>query len=165
MPLMNLEDALKVAKEIFEEARDLEVKDGGVQIGCDEYHAHSALDGCLSGDKNLKNVCKMGETIRMLEGRFQAIKDLFVDLEVEATMDFYPTKGTGAKFAPWTEFEESSLTRLPIIDSPCKQCIHWAPRRDISVDAKGEEHYEGITLCHTIDMYKDFSCFSPVTED
>ena len=160
MPLMNLEDALKVSKEILKEAKALEIKDGGVSVGCDEYHSHSALDGCLSGDENLKNICKMGETIKMLESRFQAIKDLFVDLEVEATMEFYPTDKT-AEFAPWSKFEKSSLVQLPITDSPCGQCIHWAPRRDISVDSKGEETFEGITLCHATDMYKDFSCFNP----
>lgn len=76
MPLMNLNDALRVCEKIFEEA-----KRSGVKVGCDEYHSHSALDGCLSGDENLKNICKMGETIEMLEDRFQKIKELLIELD------------------------------------------------------------------------------------
>ena len=34
-----------------------------VTVSCDEYHAHSARQGCLSGDANAVAVCRMAEAL------------------------------------------------------------------------------------------------------
>lgn len=42
----------------------LEEAKKGVHLFCDEYHVHSALQGCLSGDPKDVQICKLVEVIR-----------------------------------------------------------------------------------------------------
>jgi len=48
-----------MTKKDIEEMHKLAKK--SVSVHCDDYHAHTALDGCLSGDPNAVNVCKLCE--------------------------------------------------------------------------------------------------------
>ena len=50
----------KEIEEMYQQAK----KD--VSVHCDEYHVHTALDGCLSGDPHAINVCKLYEHIQEL---------------------------------------------------------------------------------------------------
>lgn len=40
-----------------------------VRICCDEFHAHSALNGCITGDLDAVVICKLCETIGVLRGQ------------------------------------------------------------------------------------------------
>ncbi len=42
---------------IYVEAKDK------VRVSCDDYHAHSAIGGCVVGDKDAVTICKLCETI------------------------------------------------------------------------------------------------------
>ncbi|KKK64802.1 hypothetical protein LCGC14_2980540 [marine sediment metagenome] len=44
--------------EMHEEAKK------GVKVSCDDYHPHSARDGCLSGDPMAIAVCVLCEELR-----------------------------------------------------------------------------------------------------
>jgi hypothetical protein len=42
------------------------------KVSCDEYHAHSALDGCLSNEnENAVTICQLLEHIQVLEERVE----------------------------------------------------------------------------------------------
>jgi len=44
-----------------------------VKVHCDEYHAHSALQGCLVGREEDIIICKLCEVIKILEYRLDRI--------------------------------------------------------------------------------------------
>ena len=44
-----------------------------VNLSCDEYHAHSALAGCIVGEKDAVIICKLCETIMILHARLAQI--------------------------------------------------------------------------------------------
>jgi len=44
-----------------------------VQVHCSEFHAHSAKQGCLVGDKNSIDICILCEEILALEYRLTKI--------------------------------------------------------------------------------------------
>jgi len=62
-------------KKIFEDAKSR------VSIHCDEYHSHSALQGCLSGQEHDINICKLCEIIKILEYRLDKIKKIIEEGE------------------------------------------------------------------------------------
>jgi len=56
-------------RTLYDEARKL------VTVRCDEYHAHSALEGCLGGPEGAITICKFAEYALALESaatEFQA---------------------------------------------------------------------------------------------
>lgn len=63
-------------------------------------------------------------------------------------------------FRPWIEFEADLATlpfELPIAAPPCADCKFWNPRRMFEVS--GETKTSGVRLCHSKQMWQDFSCF------
>ena len=76
---MELKKAIKTCKEIMTEAKK------EVMVSCDDYHGHSALRGCIGGEPNSVNICKMGETIKLLEKKLLRIKALLDDIETDET--------------------------------------------------------------------------------
>lgn len=48
-------------QEMYNEARKR------VTVNCNEYHAHSALEGCLSGPPDAVAICKLAEYALALE--------------------------------------------------------------------------------------------------
>jgi len=38
-----------------------------VKVACDEMHPHTAIRGCLAGDKDAITICKFAERLRELE--------------------------------------------------------------------------------------------------
>lgn len=47
-----------------------------VRVSCDEFHAHSALQGCLVGPERAVAVCKLVEQLRRIQRDFQALRDM-----------------------------------------------------------------------------------------
>jgi len=48
------------------------------KIICDEYHFHSALDGCVGGDKEDVLICKLYEYICFLESKLEKIEKIVI---------------------------------------------------------------------------------------
>lgn len=58
------------------------------------------------------------------------------------------------RWQPWDDFKpEEEL--LPILEPPCKDCVFWKPQRQYMMNGM----YDGVRLCHSVDMQKDFSCY------
>lgn len=51
----------KEVEKIYEKAR------ATVRVSCDDFHAHSAINGCLDGDEKSIDICKLVETIHRME--------------------------------------------------------------------------------------------------
>ena len=47
-----------------------------VKVHCDEYHAHTALDGCLFGEATDIEICQLVSHIHYLEGKLVEISKL-----------------------------------------------------------------------------------------
>ena len=58
----------KEIEEIYKQAK----KD--VSVHCDDYHAHTALGGCLSGDPHAINVCKLCQLLPPEGGSLRKLK-------------------------------------------------------------------------------------------
>jgi len=63
---MKLEEAIN---KVYNEAKKL------VRVSCDEYHAHSAMKGCLAGDKNAITICKLCEAVNILLSKLDEVRD------------------------------------------------------------------------------------------
>jgi hypothetical protein len=60
----------------------------------------------------------------------------------------------GFRYAPWDDFKHIEEPQIPIDEPPCKYCIHFKP-----VVMHQETLNIGVRLCHTNEMYRDFSCY------
>lgn len=58
------------AEKIYREYKEY------VTVCCDEYHAHTAAQGCLSGPQASKDICFLYEYIMVLESRLSRIAEL-----------------------------------------------------------------------------------------
>ena len=58
------------------------------------------------------------------------------------------------EWEPWTTYKKDRDV-LPIIEPPCKHCVHWNPQRDFSRNGK----FNGIKCCTSDNIFDDFSCF------
>jgi hypothetical protein len=54
--------------------------------------------------------------------------------------------------------QTSFLPTLPIEGPPCAGCRHWKPQQKVMHTARGFM-FDGTRLCHSNEMYSDFSCF------
>ena len=70
-------------------------------------------------------------------------------------------------FAPWDSEEAKRALanaveslRLDISEPPCRHCEHFKPTVEVSASG-GKPVYSGVALCHSKEMYHDFSCYEP----
>lgn len=70
----DMELTLIQIKEIQDEASK------NVKISCDEYHAHSALNGCIIGNKDAVTICKLCETVMILHARIAQAVSIISDV-------------------------------------------------------------------------------------
>ena len=68
-------------KKIHEHAKK------SVSVACDEYHQHSALQGCLHGDENAINVCKLCEYIYDLQEAVVELNKKIVEVHKKVVLD------------------------------------------------------------------------------
>jgi hypothetical protein len=75
------------------------------------------------------------------------------------------------KWEPWSTYDiKGKVTNeekrrleaevLPILEPPCKQCIHFNPQREfIPHKEKGFYLFSGIRVCTAPERWSDFSCY------
>jgi len=67
-------------------------------------------------------------------------------------------------FAPWN-IDPPPLESGPITVAgpPCVHCRHWRPCANVieSSVQPGIRFYDGVTLCHADEQFRDFSCYRP----
>lgn len=70
------------------------------------------------------------------------------------------------KFEPWKTFKkEYEPESIDVKKPPCPHCKHWKPVRKYQQMYANIVKFDGVQLCHTEDMFKDFSCYRDKEEE
>lgn len=67
-------------------------------------------------------------------------------------------------FSPWDIVPKPVESGpIEVTGPPCVHCRHWRPCANVRESAIHENvrFYDGVTLCHSDDQYRDFSCYRP----
>mgnify|MGYP001617544815 CR=1 FL=1 len=59
---------------------------------------------------------------------------------------------------------EGSTCALHVAGPPCNHCKHWSPVLEYSPTIRDLGQRYSVTMCHSHDMRRDFSCFEPKPE-
>ena len=59
---------------------------------------------------------------------------------------------------------DSGACALHIEAPPCHRCKHWRPVVEYNPDVRDRSQRYSVTMCHSFDMRRDFSCFEPKPE-
>lgn len=70
------------------------------------------------------------------------------------------------KFKPWETFKKDYEPEpIDVKKPPCPHCKHWKPVRLYNEITRNNLRFDGVQLCHSEDMFKDFSCYRDKIEE